>query len=390
MKCLVFLVLYLASLVSDVCSLGLAITTLDGYNAVVHWTREDSDPDPLSFDLRYVIPPYYDVGLAQANLSPSPIESSGNITVQFPQDGKYLLIAVAGPNNFQIGRTAVIEVSGKTNALTSLQIPTFSSTPTPTPTPSKTPAPSQDPSSIPSPSKTFAPFGFGLQKKPNVPAIVLGILGGVLLIALLIFAMFYLCRRHRMKNNRISFHGDRMVQHRSSDRHNPSVGRAGRLGGVIIPYPFLHPDSSLGSTRRTTNTQDLEQGLSVPPPALRSLPPNLSESRPSTPLPPGHGHTVPPPRGPRDRSKSVRQAESARTSRANDEPTARQRRLADKLAEVEKQIEKAKSEPKPSPSTVVLLDDLKLQKVWLVKQQNSMWALEKIDTLPPGYSRYMA
>jgi hypothetical protein len=39
---------------------------------------------------------------------------------------------------------------------------------------------------------------------------------------------------------------------------------------------------------------------------------------------------------------------------------------------------------------VVLLDDLKLQKAWLVKQQNSMWALEKIDTLPPGYSRYMA
>lgn len=78
----------LSSLVADVCSLGLTITTLVGNTAVVHWTREGLDPNPLTFDLRFVIPPYYDVGLAKATTYPSSFESSGNITVQFPEAGR--------------------------------------------------------------------------------------------------------------------------------------------------------------------------------------------------------------------------------------------------------------------------------------------------------------
>lgn len=380
MKCFILFVLCLASLFSNVYSLGLNITTLDGYTAVVHWNREAFDPDPLTFDLRFVIAPYYDVGLAEASLSPRSTESSGNITVKFPQDGKYMLVAVAGPNSFQIGRTAATEVPGSTT------VPTPSQTPTPSPTPTTSPTPTPPSTVSPSPSKSLPAMGsVCLQQKPNVPAIVGGVIGGISLTAAIIFAIFYVCRRHSKQDNRISFHGERMVQQLSPDGQDPSVWRQ---GGVIIPYPFTVPGSGLGSTRQSSRETDIEQGLAVPPPAMTSIPPKAPESRPSTPLP--SGHVVPPPRGPRDRSKSVRRTESTRTSRPDSEPTARQRRLADKLGEIEKQIENIKSEPKPSPSTVVLLDDLEMQKAWLVKQRDSMWALEEVDSLPPGYSRYMA
>jgi len=160
MKCLLF-VLYLASLFAKVYSLGLNITTLVGNTAVVQWTREALDPDPLTFDLRFVIPPYDDVGLAKGNVCASPAESSGNITVQFPQAGRYLLVAVSGSrNNVQIGRTIELQVPGNTTVPTSSQ----------TPTPSQTPIPSIPPS--PSKSLTATDGSACPNKKINVPALV--------------------------------------------------------------------------------------------------------------------------------------------------------------------------------------------------------------------------
>jgi len=379
MKCIILFVLYLFSLFSSVYSLGLNITSLVGNTAVVQWTREEFDPDPLAFDLRFVIPPYYDVGLAVANVYPREIESYGNVTVQFPQDGRCMLVAVSGSRNFQIGQTAVVEVAGNTT------VPTPSPTTSPTSqTPVQTPTPSSTASLSPSELSTDA------KKKPNVLAIVSGVLGGVLLSAILIFVVLYFHRRRPHEDNRISFHGERMV------KSNPSIRTAQREGGIIIPYPFSSPRQSFGSNQQSNRStqqsnpesipQDVERGLAVPPPAMTSLLPNPSESIQS---PLASAHIVPPPRGPRDRSKSVRHLQSARTPRTNGEPTARQQKLAEKLAEVEKQIEELKSETKPRPSTVVLLDDLEMKKTWLVKQRDTLWAQEEIDTLPPGYSRYM-
>jgi hypothetical protein len=384
MKCLLF-VLYLASLFAKVYSLGLNIATLVGNTAVVQWTREAIDPNPLTFDLRFVIPPYDDVGLAKANVCASPAESSGNITVQFPGAGRYMLIAVSGSrNNVQIGRTIELQVPGNTTVPTPSQTPT----PSPTPTPSQTPIPSIPPS--PSKSLTATDGSACPNKKINVPALVFAVLGGVSLTGVLIFAVFYLRRRRPVENKRISFYRERMVQQRSSDEPNPSVGRVGGQGGAVIPYPFTDTRASFGSTSqssRETRPHDIEQGLAVPPPALTFLPRNLSGSRPSTPLTPGY--TVPPPRGPRDRAKSVRRIESTKVTRVNGEPTSRQRQLTDKLVNVEKQIKELRSLQQLGPSTIVLLEDLEMQKAWLVKQRDSMWALEEIDTLPPGYSRYM-
>jgi len=368
MKHLVLFVLYLASLFAKVYSLGLNITTLVGNTAVVQWTREEVDPDPLFFDLRFVNPPYYDVGLAKANVYTSSTESSGNITIQFPEAGRYMLVAVSG-RNVQIGRTAAIEVPGSTTV----------------PTPSQAPTPS----TTPSPSKSLTATGSPTcpKKKPNVPAIVFAVLGGVSLTALLIFAVFYLRRRRPVENNRISFHRERMVQQRSFDEPNPSFGTVGRQGGAIIPYPFTDLRASFGSTSHSSReapSLDIEQGLAVPPPAMTR---DRSGSIPSTPL--ASGHVVPPPRGPRARAQSVRRIESTKVTRANSGPTSRQRQLAVKLADVEKQIEKHKLHQKPGPSTLVILEDMEMQKAWLIKQRDSMWALEEIDTLPPGYSRYM-
>lgn len=218
-------------------------------------------------------------------------------------------------------------------------------------------------------------------------AIIGGVFGGLSLLSVIVFAIFYFRRRRRSnEDSRISFHGERMVQQTPSHDSNPSVGKGGKGGKIIIPYPFMAPRSSFGSTSQDTTSYDIE-AFPLPPPAITSLPASLSESRPSTPL--GSGHIVPPPLGPRDRSKSVRRTEPITASRAHAAPTARQRQLAEKLTEVEQQLGKVKSEPKPSPSTIVLVDDLEMQRAWLVKQQDSLWALERIDTLPPGYSRYM-
>lgn len=218
-----------------------------------------------------------------------------------------------------------------------------------------------------------------------MPAIVFAVLGGVSLTAILIFAVFYFRRRRLTEDKRISFHRERMVQQRPSDE-NPSVGRVVGPGGTVIPYAFTGPRASLSSTSgQESHHHDIERGLAVPPPIMTSLPRKLSGIGPSTPT---SGHIVPPPRGPRDRAKSVRRVESPRVARVN-EPTPRQRQLADKLVGVKKQILEFKSQAKPLPSTIVLLEDLELQKAWLVKQRDSMWALEEIDTPPPGYSRYM-
>jgi len=394
MKCVILFVLYLASLFSYVYSLGLDIVSIDRYNAVVQWTREDFDPDPLTFDLRFVIPPYYDVGLAHANLAPSELKSAGNVTIKFPGAGNFMVVAVSGLDNFGIGQTTAIEIPGG-GSTTLMPSPTLSQMPSPTssqmssPTSSQMSPTSSPPSISPSPSKSIpVTQSSSVQKqKPNVAAIVCAAIGGVSLLALILLAVFHFYKRRPMPDTRVSFHGERMVQQSPPAGHNPSIRQVGQ-GGVIIPYPFTVPGSNFGSALPSSREAprlpplDVEQGLAVPPPVM------TYGSRPSSPLP--SGHIVPPPRGPRNRGKSIRFNESSpRATRVDGKPTARQRRLADKLAEVDKQIEELNSQSKPSPSTIVLLDDLEIQRAWLAKQRDSMWALGEIDLLPPGYSRYM-
>jgi len=372
MKCFFLLLFCLSSLISNVCSLGLTIqlNSLDGMRASVLWTRQKSDPNPLGFDLRFMNPPYTDVGLAEANVYPNVGEISGNVSIEFPKSGKYMLVAVSGLDHVQIGRSAEIE------------IPISTSTPTMS-------------NAFASPTnviRTTVTVSAACRKEHvSVPAIIGGVIGGVSLLALLAAAVFFIRRRRARSNSRISFHGDMMVQQNDSDGPGPPIGKPRRQGGFPVRYAFTKGGpvtSSRPPILANRSVVDVEQGLPIPSP-MTPVP-----GTPGVRTPLGMRSIVPPPLGPRVRthkSYSAKQPPPPKTPSPNDDQptTSRQQQLTEKLAQVEKQIEQMKSQSKPGPSEVVLLDDLELQKAWLEKQLCCMWALGETDTLPPGFSRYM-
>ena len=107
---------------------------------------------------------------------------------------------------------------------------------------------------------------------------------------------------------------------------------------------------------------------------------------------------MPPPRGPRDRKNKleikVDNTMAVRPDSAVGDDgvpaTPRQIQIFDKIAKVEADLEELEAQKRPGPSAIVKLDDLKRQRSWLLKQRDSMWALGRLDTVPPGYTRYMS
>lgn len=73
----------------DVYSLELTVQsdTIANSETLVVWNRQPSDPNPLTFDIRFVNSSGTDVGLAAANVNPPPDKSSGNLCVEFPKEG---------------------------------------------------------------------------------------------------------------------------------------------------------------------------------------------------------------------------------------------------------------------------------------------------------------
>jgi len=140
-------------------------------------------------------------------------------------------------------------------------------------------------------------------------------------------------------------------------------------------------------------TSDLEQGLRVPSAAVPPIP-----AEPAMTPTLGTGHIVPPPRGPRDRKNKLEiKVDNTMAVRPDSAvggdgvpATPRQIQIFDKIAKVEADLEELEAQKRPGPSAIVKLDDLKRQRSWLLKQRDSMWALGRLDTVPPGYSRYMS
>ena len=180
-----------------------------------------------------------------------------------------------------------------------------------------------------------------------------------------------------------------MMVRRSPDQPGPSILRS--KGPGTTPYPFTTPDSSIGSIPTTQPPSvDLERGLSVPSTAAPSMP-----AEPAMTPTLGTGHIVPPPRGPRDRKNKLEiKADPVCPDSALEgdgvPTTPRQRQVFGRIAEVEAELEKLEAEKRPGPSAIVKVDDLKRQRSWLLKQRDSMWALGHLDTVPPGYSRYLS
>ncbi|KDR84647.1 hypothetical protein GALMADRAFT_720062 [Galerina marginata CBS 339.88] len=112
MRCLFFF-LNLLVLITHVASLGISVQpqTLVGSPTLVIWTRDDTDPASMTFDLRFVQGDA-DVGLAVANVDMEVDDFFGTVYVTFPAQGQYVLKAVTGPRNTVVGTSNQITAIG--------------------------------------------------------------------------------------------------------------------------------------------------------------------------------------------------------------------------------------------------------------------------------------
>lgn len=267
------------SLLVQVTGLELAAQpqTLATGATLVVWARQPTDPASFTFDLRFTCGPY-DEGLALPNIEVGPSQTFGSVPVVFPFPGVYSLTAVTGPAHTVIGKSNVITAVAPLNPLPpAAQAPLIPATPVPTPVSVSPPATTQPPSSnsgptslpvpsstpglsssssatTPHPSSTSAPISSLRQRSVNLPAVVGGVIGGLVLLGLLIALFVILSRRKRDAVRRYTFHRDMMVQPRNDS--DPALPQVTVLRNAPPSTPF---------------GRDLESG-SVPPP----VPPKLS------------------------------------------------------------------------------------------------------------------
>ncbi|PPQ91516.1 hypothetical protein CVT25_008903, partial [Psilocybe cyanescens] len=215
--------------------------TLVGTPTLVAWNVEPSDTDvqipagsDLIFDLRFV-QDVGDVGLAIANVQPAEGEDAGTSLVTFPLAGTYTLKAVSGSPEEPAEYSHWLK-QGSSRCPVEFHNERFqyctASIMDPTPTPSSTSGSAssttsqgdQTPTSSPSPQAKLA------SSSKNIPAIVGGTIGGLLLLALLAVVFVFVARRRRrrmeMEARRRTFHRDMMVQRRG--------GGGGGGGGVGV------------------------------------------------------------------------------------------------------------------------------------------------------------
>jgi len=291
--------------------------------------------------------------------------------------------------------------------------PTATSTsPSTSPTPTATP-----PSDTADGHVSRSPLSASLNNA-NLPAILGGVIGALLLLTLLVAVFIYIWRRRRTALHRISFHKDMMVQRRLPDMNETQSG--------IVPYPFASSpiQQPPPAYNRSSQSTDVECAYSERPSSLASsyssgtsgiLPP----SRVSAHL--GTGHIVPSPRGPREQSNPIkRDPPSAKMVHFNLTPvpqlpalpvapqilTSRQKALVNRIVQLQNQINDIQEEGRPSISLTrarassvastneslnkkQVLEDMQKQLVWLAEAKESRWALNETDIKPAGYSRHM-
>jgi len=356
MKCL--LLLNLSFLVSNVATLGITLQpqTIVGSPTLVLWTREASDAPDFSFDLRFVQGPT-DVGLALANLEMTTDDQFGSASVLFPSAGTYVLKAVTGsPRNTVIGTSK--DVAAMAMNSTSTPPPASSTTASSTATAcvaSSTSSPSSTPSS---PASTGSSSLSRIRQSQNIPAIVGGVIGALLILALFAILFVFLNRRRAALRKRLTFHRDMMVQRRSPE-----------------PIPSFQSETQISEpTPPTPPPHDVEQGLPI-----------------SIPRPHASGHIVPSPQGPRP---SIRRTEHTTiTARPPPESaplrTRRQKDIADRIMMLRGQMIEVQDQQEQQPESAHILEEMQREMVWLQDHEHSAWAMGLTDVLPPGHSRYM-
>ncbi|PPQ71062.1 hypothetical protein CVT26_011464 [Gymnopilus dilepis] len=475
MKCFLVFFLTLSSLLPLARAIDLAVQpqTLVGVPTLVAWNRDATDVPPVEFDLRFV-QGGADAGLAFANIGADLTDQFGNVMVTFPSAGQFAIAAVVGnPPNTVLGMsntiTAIASVAstsssapvtpptmlptrsttGAASSTTATSAASSTSSGASTSASSSSSATSSTSSSSTSASTSAThsasasttPRPIAAIKQPaNVTAIVAGILGTFLLIALLIALFLFLRHRRReqaqrWRDQRISFHKDLMVQRR--DRDLPSIPTLGAASAENIapgpPPPGLPPRINV----------DVEQGFPLPPPSPSVVTNSSRGSKERAagpgPVPPspivghlsphptrlGSGHIVPSPKGPRP-SLKVKKTEqhtvtvtpplrsapivatapsaptkpdsaaaAASVSSRTAKRTRRQKQIGDRIAMLSSQMAAVKSlfdreeEEGRRAEHRRVLEEMQREMVWLRDQEEGAWALGLTDVSPPGWARYM-
>ncbi|KAF8155091.1 hypothetical protein BJ912DRAFT_1051074 [Pholiota molesta] len=403
MKCLFFLLTSFVLFVSHVSSLDIHVSpqAIASSSTLVAWTRSDTDVGKFQFDLRF-FQNDADTGLALANIQMEDNTDFGSTNVVFPSAGTFVLKAVTGPRNTNIGTSNTVQIvapisstsaststtssqsstTTSTSASTTVAVPTTTSASS-TPSVSSTDL-SRSSTSASSPSSTATPTPAPptrLLAHPNLPAVVGGIVGSLAFLGLLSALLILLHRRRAAVRRRLTFHRDMMVQRRLS--------RAPTL-------PALDPRASSADFAR-----DVEQGLPDPAgegprPAAKRIATVTTQRSTGSPLSSPRPPAAPAP------VRTRRQQDLA------DRGAMLRRQMADLQLELDRLSLRsasisttASSTHAASPVSVAsapsgraaelraVLGDMQRQMVWLREQEGAPWALGATDVLPPGHERYL-
>ncbi|KAG6816466.1 hypothetical protein H0H87_005826 [Tephrocybe sp. NHM501043] len=258
----------------------------------VTWTREKADP--TIFDLRFIIADT-DVGQAATIGAPNG-ELRGTIPVTFSKEGQFVLKAV----DFKISSPTSTDAAGS----------------------------NQSPSSASS------------KPSVNVPAIVGGVLGSVVLLLLLAILYVVMGRRRSTAKSqrRLTFHRDLMVQHRPPIAPDIEHGRGIGTSPVLPPLGFQPP-------------------LTVPTPQVPTRP-QFRASMVHTPVP-------------------------------DHPPTHRQNQLGSRIVQLEQQMMGIRRQNRGQAGMGQALEHMKKQVEWLRAERDSPWARCETDVPHPLLDYYM-
>lgn len=183
--------------------------TVVGGETLVVWSKEPADAPAFAFDLCFV-QSGKQVGLAAANVQVGDKDVYGTVSVNFSSPGSYSLTAVQrGERKADIGTSNVIDAV----SVNPLPESTIQNTTVPE-------APIN--SSIPSPPEPSESSSRTRSNRSKVPAIVGGVIGGLVFLALLFAMILFLWNRRRTELRPYNFHRESLVQRRP-DQSDPSI-----------------------------------------------------------------------------------------------------------------------------------------------------------------------
>lgn len=221
--------------------------TLAGGTSLAFWARDATDPTTFTLELHfYCASGTTDKGVAYPAFTVPPDQTFGAIPMVFPADGTFILKAV-DPNTHQVlGVSNSVAAVAPSVAVTPAPLPAGPATTQPT---SSTQSPASVTTNSPhstassTPTSTHSPVHAAERKSVNLPAVVGGVVGGIVLLGLLVALAIFIRRRRKDAVRRYTFHQDMMVQ----------------------PHDASANGSHVTITQSNTSDHDVEAGPAAPP-----------------------------------------------------------------------------------------------------------------------------